>query len=84
MSNDLCAECGRRGIPILYGMPAPSARALAAAGLISLGGCVVVAGNPDWSCRACGHLWSDPEGAARALKLIFQRLLDPADRTEAR
>ncbi|TQM30362.1 hypothetical protein [Nocardia bhagyanarayanae] len=73
MSNGRCTECGRHGIPILYGLPATHARVLAAAGLLRLGGCVVTDDDPNWVCPSCAHMWSDPEGALRELYLLFGR-----------
>ncbi len=73
MSNDRCTECGRHGIPILYGLPSPHARVLAAVGLLRLGGCVVTDDDPNWVCRSCAHVWIDPEGALRELSLLFGR-----------
>ena len=50
-----CPSCGAMvtPIPILYGMPVPSAFEDAEAGKIQLGGCVVTGEDPEWACPRC-------------------------------
>ena len=51
-----CPTCGDRGVPILYGLPTPKAHAAAAAGRVTLAGCVVPQEPPQWCCPAA-HQW---------------------------
>jgi hypothetical protein len=58
-SRPLCPKCGSRAVvPIIYGYPAPSLSRKAARGEVSLGGCCIVDGMPDWSCRTCHNEWA--------------------------
>lgn len=53
-----CPACGSAaGIPIVYGMPGADLFAAAEDGQVGLGGCVIVPGQPDHRCSACGHQW---------------------------
>jgi hypothetical protein len=38
-------------------MPDGELGAAAAKGLVELGGCLIVQGDPDTHCRRCGHNW---------------------------
>lgn len=47
-----CERCGARGNRIMYGLPAgpPGPHDV-------IGGCIVDAANPDYTCRSCGAAW---------------------------
>lgn len=49
-----CPDCGTRAIRVIYGRPAPAVVALARAGEIMLGGCLLAPECPRWWCRGCG------------------------------
>src|SRR3712207_2600740 len=68
----VCPGCGREeSVPIVWGMPSGDLFELAERGLVVLGGCLLdPAGNPEWSCRACGLDWGregDPTADEQAL-----------------
>ena len=50
----MCKECEGTLIPIVYGMPNKALMDAATAGRVSLGGCMVVRGDPQLICRDCG------------------------------
>src|ERR1700694_3764906 len=53
-----CPMCGdSNSVEIVYGMPDAELSATAAKGLVELGGCSIVQGDPDTHCRGCGHNW---------------------------
>lgn len=56
----VCSACGADGVPLMFGLPVPEARAAAEAGDLALGGCVVVDERPTWRCPR-GHEWHDPD-----------------------
>ncbi|HTN92600.1 MAG TPA: hypothetical protein VL242_53395 [Sorangium sp.] len=63
---DACPVCaGPRILRILYGRPLPEAIALVERGEALLGGCIVLAGQPDWECSRCRHRWHDPQDPMR-------------------
>ena len=58
----VCPSCGREeSIPLLWGLPDPEAMELAERGLVALGGCMVMPGEPSLFCRACGSCWGSGE-----------------------
>jgi hypothetical protein len=57
-----CPDCGRPGIPIMYGDPGREMIAAAQEGRIALGGCVIYDGQPTWTCSK-GHNWRVDESA---------------------
>ncbi|MFU8873239.1 HNH endonuclease [Micromonospora sp. SL4-19] len=57
-----CPDCGRTGVPIMYGAPGPEMIAAAEEGRIALGGCVIYEGQPTWTCSE-GHEWRVDESA---------------------
>lgn len=55
-----CPQCGaQETVPIVYGLPGPELFDQAEAGEVILGGCMIAFGNPDYTCRACDHEWTD-------------------------
>jgi hypothetical protein len=58
----VCPECGAAGVPLMFGLPVPEARAAAAAGQLALGGCIVADDQPNWQCPQ-EHQWRDDERA---------------------
>ena len=51
---NICPECGSGDIiPILYGMPALSARKREEEGKLYLGGCCITEDDPKWHCKKC-------------------------------
>ena len=44
-------------MPIAYGLPGPEMAQEAREQTIQLGGCLLIEGNPNAHCRACGHDW---------------------------
>lgn len=46
-----CPKCGKPAMPITYGLP--TQRDLMDPNFYS-GGCIIMDGNPEWACRACG------------------------------
>ena len=52
-----CPRCGEAGVPIVYGLPGAELQRQAERGSVALGGCILVEGAPDWSCRVCGRRW---------------------------
>ncbi len=58
-----CPECGTAGVPLMFGLPVPEARAAAADGQLALGGCVVPASPPNWQCPQ-QHRWRDADEKA--------------------
>lgn len=57
-----CPNCGRPGVPMMYGEPGPEMIAAAKEERIVLGGCVIGDGQPTWTCSE-GHEWSVDETA---------------------
>lgn len=56
MSKKKCPACGATDtIVILYGMPTYEAFEASERGEIVLGGCIVLAANPDRHCKICGQ-----------------------------
>jgi hypothetical protein len=55
-----CPTCGSAGIPVVYGLPAASAREAAADGVLLQRGCVLPLDPPQWGC-ANGHDWHGDE-----------------------
>lgn len=54
-----CPKCnGKSVVSILYGMPTPEALKKAERGEVKLGGCVIEADSPNFSCKSCGYKWS--------------------------
>ncbi|BCY09092.1 hypothetical protein [Actinoplanes sp. L3-i22] len=64
-----CPECGEPGTMLVYGLPGPALADAAKAGRVSLGGCMIEPGQPDWFCPA-RHSWTDEDVDGRG------RLLD--------
>ncbi|MEO3746817.1 hypothetical protein [Plantactinospora sp. B5E13] len=65
-SGPPCPECGRPGVPVLYGLPGPEAGEAAAEGKLRLAGCLLPQTFDHWACTGGGHRWRDtPAGAAR-------------------
>ncbi|GAA0572974.1 hypothetical protein GCM10009534_03540 [Kribbella sandramycini] len=64
-----CPECGEPGRPILYGLPTRRAQEAAAAGRVSLAGCMMPPEHDEWVC-AGGHGWrtGDQEQLAAAIR----------------
>lgn len=57
-----CPDCGRAGVPIMYGEPDREMMVAAKKGRIALGGCVIYDGQPTWTCSE-GHAWRADESA---------------------
>ncbi|MFI5915118.1 hypothetical protein [Dactylosporangium sp. NPDC051541] len=76
-----CPECGEPGKMIIYGLPDPQLRQGAAEGRVSLGGCLIEDGAPDWHCPR-GHRWADPDldGRSRLLDSMLAEYGAPAPR----
>jgi hypothetical protein len=57
-SRPRCPECGSASvIPIIHGYPSPELQERASRGEVSLGGCLVWDGMPEWECKRCDHMW---------------------------
>lgn len=57
--TQICPHCGVDAvIPILYGMPTPSAMEAAERGEKLLAGCLVEGDDPQLACRHCASLWT--------------------------
>lgn len=54
-----CPECGRPGIPIVYGLPGAEVFEAAEEGEVLIGGCRIAADDPTHGCAA-GHRWKQP------------------------
>jgi DNA-directed RNA polymerase subunit RPC12/RpoP len=57
-----CPECASKDIAvILYGLPALSGKLekAIAEGQVTLGGCLVYDGAPEWVCNACGNKFGE-------------------------
>ena len=54
----ICLQCGRRCLPIAYGLPTLEVLAAAERGELLLGGCIVEGDDPTHGCPA-GHLWRE-------------------------
>ena len=54
-----CPQCGRPGVPVLYGMPTPDAVEAADRGEIALGGCVIEDDHATHVCLADDHRWRE-------------------------
>jgi transposase-like protein len=53
-----CPECGSKHVVrIAYGYPGPEMMRDAERGRIVLGGCVIAADSPKWSCSDCRATW---------------------------
>lgn len=66
-----CPTCGRRGMPVLFGLPDSSAEEAAAQGELILAGCVQPEDYPQWECEQ-GHEWSgDAREWDRALSVVL-------------
>ncbi|GAA2708131.1 hypothetical protein [Actinoplanes palleronii] len=63
-----CPECGEPGTMLVYGLPAPPLLRAVEAGRVSLGGCMIEPGLPDWFCPA-RHRWTDEDLDGRGLLL---------------
>jgi hypothetical protein len=57
MAIETCAECGGKGVRIVYGLPGPELGDAAERGELALGGCVIGDDDPNLQCRACGNEW---------------------------
>lgn len=58
----VCPSCGREeSIPLLWGLPDPTALELAERGLVALGGCMLGPNEPTLVCGACGLRWGSDE-----------------------
>jgi len=57
MAVETCAECGGKGMRIVYGLPGPELADAAERGELALGGCVIGDDDPNLQCRACGNEW---------------------------
>jgi hypothetical protein len=55
-----CPDCGSAGVPLIFGLPVPEARAAAQNGDLALGGCLMPALPPNWQCPH-GHQWHDDD-----------------------
>lgn len=54
----ICPVCKEKtGVNIMYGMPGPELFDLIERGEVALGGCVIIDGQPDRRCTACGAEW---------------------------
>ena len=58
-----CPECGKVGVPLLFGQPVPEALAAADDGQLALGGCLVPEDTVNWQCPQ-QHQWYDPAETA--------------------
>lgn len=68
-----CPTCGcTRILLILHGLPTDEAMALVERGEATLGGCALIAQEPDWECSRCRHRWFDPHDPVR--QMIDMRL----------
>ncbi|QQZ09019.1 hypothetical protein [Heyndrickxia vini] len=57
-----CPKYGSKNtMKILYGMPTQEAFHKAEAGEIKLGGCCIIVGGPEYSCKDCEHEWNKEE-----------------------
>jgi hypothetical protein len=59
--KEKCSECGAKNTAyILYGLPNfdEQLKQDCDNGLIVLGGCDIIAGNPNFECNECRHSWS--------------------------
>lgn len=57
-----CPNCGSAtGLVVVYGMPSLDLFEAAENDQVALGGCVIVPGQPDYRCSACGHQWMSDE-----------------------
>ena len=67
-----CPECGAPGTMLVYGRPGPELSHAARAGRVSLGGCMIEPGQPNWYCPA-RHDWTDEDfdGRRRLLHEIL-------------
>src|SRR5690349_17586905 len=74
-----CPVCGEPGTMIIYGLPGPELVSAAEAGRVSLGGCMIEPGQPDWYCPA-RHRWTDDDvdGRGRLLDEIVAECNAPA------
>jgi hypothetical protein len=61
-----CPDCRTRAVPVMYGRPAPAAVALARAGEIMLGGCLVGPASPRWWCPGCHSALGQLAGIAES------------------
>jgi hypothetical protein len=52
-----CAECGGKGVQIVYGLPGPELVDAAERGELVLGGCDIGDQDPNLQCRTCGNAW---------------------------
>ena len=56
--NIKCPKCqSERVVPIVYGFPSDEMLELIASGEVEPGGCCVQLGQPQFTCRECGHDW---------------------------
>ncbi|GAA2688762.1 hypothetical protein [Actinoplanes palleronii] len=55
-----CPQCGLPGVPLTRGKPSPAALAASEDGRLSLGGCRVAPGQPNWRCPS-DHEWRDED-----------------------
>lgn len=68
----LCPHCGQVAVPILYGMPAPSAMEAADRRELILGGCDYSPSNPTWGCYSCGSFWATSDDTTTtAISTLF-------------
>jgi hypothetical protein len=67
-----CPRCGRRGVPLVFGLPGPAACAAARDGQVLLGGCRASSEPLNWQCSR-RHRWHDadePPWQARLLEIL--------------
>ncbi|MFC7532258.1 hypothetical protein [Actinoplanes sp. GCM10030250] len=64
-----CPECGAPGVPLIFGLPVPEARAAAEDGDLALGGCVMSPEPPNWQC-AHDHQWRDTDDHAWGSRVL--------------
>ncbi len=71
INDKQCPKCGSKNtMGILYGMPTHEAIKKAEAGEIKLGGCCMIVGGPEYSCKDCEHEWNKLEALEGAYDKI--------------
>jgi hypothetical protein len=81
-----CPQCGSlKVLEILYGRPTSEGMEAVERGEMILGGCLIMPGQPDWACPACGYQWFDAEDPVRIHrdKLLDEFMNDGPDEPEA-